>query len=215
MQRATNPTAPSKKLATRQRLLDAAVSSLIELGAAATTTLEVQRRSGASRGALLHHFPTHAALLSATIEELVRRNDEAVRQAELTMGDVLNPLERAIRILSSMSLQPAFLAELELWATSRTDSDLQAAIRGAERAARAERERVVESLFSAVRESPNYEAVKSLSLVFLRGMALSSVLVSSREYHEKLIAQWVRAVQVLLEAPPFDDDNQGGPARTS
>lgn len=206
MQTATSPGAPAKKLATRQRLLDAAVSSLIELGAAATTTLEVQRRSGASRGALLHHFPTHAALLSATIEELVRRNDQAVREAELTMGDILNPVERAVRVLSAMSLQPAFLAELELWAASRTDCDLQAAIRGAERDARTERERVVENLFSAVRESPNYEAVKSLSVEFLRGMALSSVLASNREYHEKLISQWVWAAHVLLEAPPF---NQG------
>ncbi|AGI24281.1 TetR family transcriptional regulator [Pseudomonas sp. ATCC 13867] len=207
MQTATSPTAPSRKLATRQRLLDAAVSSLIELGVASTTTLEVQRRAGASRGALLHHFPTHAALLSATIEELVRRNDEAVRQAELTMGDVLNPLERAIRILSTMSLQPAFLAELELWGASRTDSDLQAAIRSAERAARVERERVVESLLAAVQDSPNYEVVKSLSIAFLRGMALSSVLASNREYHEKLIAQWVWAVRVLLDAPPFREDN--------
>ncbi|PJI50100.1 MAG: TetR family transcriptional regulator [Pseudomonas sp.] len=207
MQTAPRPAAPAKKLATRQRLLDAAVSSLIERGAAATTTLEVQRRSGASRGALLHHFPTHAALLSATIEELVRRNDQAVREAELTMADVLNPVERAIRILSAMSLQPAFLAELELWAASRTDCDLQAAIRGAEREARTERERVVESLFSAVQENPNYEAVKSLSVEFLRGMALSSVLVSNREYHEKLITQWVWAVRVLLEAPPFKAGN--------
>ena len=207
MQTATSPAAPPKKLATPQRLLDAAVSSLIELGAAATTTLEVQRRSGASRGALLHHFPTHAALLSATIEELVRRNDQAVREAELTMGDILNPVERAVRVLSAMSLQPAFLAELELWAASRTDSDLQAAIRGAERDARTERERVVENLFSAVRESPNYEAVKSLSVEFLRGMALSSVLASNREYHEKLISQWVWGAHVLLEAPPFNQDD--------
>ncbi|WP_368759033.1 TetR family transcriptional regulator [Pseudomonas aeruginosa] len=207
MQTAANPTALSRKLATRQRLLDAAVSSLIELGVARTTTLEVQRRSGASRGALLHHFPTHAVLLSATIEELVRRNDEAVCQAEQAMSDISNPLERAMRVLSAMSLKPAFLAELELWAASRTDGDLQAAIRGAERTARAERERVVENLLSAVQEKPNYEVVKVLSIGFLRGMALSSVLVSNPDHHEKLVAQWVWAVQVLLDAPPFDGGN--------
>ncbi|MGC9539725.1 helix-turn-helix domain-containing protein, partial [Streptomyces sp. UG1] len=44
--------------ATRAQIVDAAVQSLIEVGVAATTTLEVQRRAGVSRGALLHHFPT-------------------------------------------------------------------------------------------------------------------------------------------------------------
>ena len=63
--------------ATRQKLLDAAVECLIELGVAGTTTLAVQRRVGASRGALLHHFPTHAELLAASVAELVRRNEQA------------------------------------------------------------------------------------------------------------------------------------------
>ncbi|HBP5357616.1 MULTISPECIES: TetR/AcrR family transcriptional regulator [Pseudomonas aeruginosa group] len=200
MPAASSPS-PASKVPTRQRLLDAAVSSLIELGASRTTTLEVQRRSGASRGALLHHFPTHAALLSATIEELVRRNDEAVRQAESTMAGVSDPVERAIRILAAMSLRPAFLAELELWGASRTDADLQAAVRDAERQAWVERERVVDSLFAAVRETPNYDAVKSLSIRFLRGMALSSVLLGNPEYNETLIAQWLWAVRILLRAP--------------
>lgn len=195
---------PGKKRATRQRLLDAAVASLIELGVARTTTLEVQRRSGASRGALLHHFPTHAALLSATIEELVRRNDEAVRQAESEMTEFPNVVERAIRILSAMSLQPAFLAELELWGAARTDEDLQAAIRSAERDARVERERVVNSLLAGVSANPNYEVVKALSVEFLRGMALSSILVSNPEHAEKLIAQWIWATNTLLATPATD-----------
>lgn len=195
------PDAKLKKQATRQRLLDAAVSSLIELGVARTTTLEVQRRSGASRGALLHHFPTHAALLSATIAELVQRNDEAVRQAEAEMGSVPNPIERAIRTLAAMSLQPAYLAELELWAASRTDPDLQEAIRNAERAARGERERVISNLFSSIRDNPNFDAITSLSVEFLRGMALSSVLAQNPDRYERLIRQWIAAVETLLRTP--------------
>ncbi|HBN9788251.1 TPA: TetR/AcrR family transcriptional regulator [Pseudomonas aeruginosa] len=204
MQTTTSPAAPAKKLATRQRLLDAAVASLIELGVARTTTLEVQRRSGASRGALLHHFPSHAALLSATIEELVRRNDAAVCQAEAGLMEIANPLERSIRTLASMTLQPAFLAEIELWAAARTDPDLQAAIRSAERDARGERERVIAKLFSAVSSHPNFECVMALSVEFLRGMALSSVLTTNPEHTEKLIGQWLWAAETLLQPPRPD-----------
>lgn len=55
---------------TRRALLDAAVESLIEVGFARTTTLEVQRRANVSRGALLHHFPSKAELLVAAIAHL-------------------------------------------------------------------------------------------------------------------------------------------------
>src|SRR5512144_1744818 len=55
---------------TRRALLDAAVQSLIEVGFARTTTLEVQRRAGVSRGALLHHFPSKAELLVAAVDHL-------------------------------------------------------------------------------------------------------------------------------------------------
>lgn len=55
---------------TRRALLDAAVESLIEVGFARTTTLEVQRRADVSRGALLHHFPSKAELLVAAVDHL-------------------------------------------------------------------------------------------------------------------------------------------------
>src|ERR1041384_5683522 len=55
---------------TRRALLDAAVQSLIEVGFARTTTLEVQRRADVSRGALLHHFPSKAELLVAAVDHL-------------------------------------------------------------------------------------------------------------------------------------------------
>jgi AcrR family transcriptional regulator len=55
---------------TRRALLDAAVESLIEVGFARTTTLEVQRRAKVSRGALLHHFPSKAELLVAAVDHL-------------------------------------------------------------------------------------------------------------------------------------------------
>src|SRR5437868_6497623 len=55
---------------TRRALLDAAVESLIDVGFARTTTLEVQRRANVSRGALLHHFPSKAELLVAAVDHL-------------------------------------------------------------------------------------------------------------------------------------------------
>ncbi|MBK8972296.1 MAG: TetR/AcrR family transcriptional regulator [Hahellaceae bacterium] len=185
----------------RQQLLDAAVSALIEVGVARTTTLDVQRRAGSSRGALLHHFPTHAQLLSATVAELVRRNDAAIEAAKPEMARYEKPVERAIRTLAQMSLQPAFMAEMELWAAARTDPDLKEALREAERLAKGERERVINEVFSEVGPSPHFATLVRLSRRFLSGLALTEMLGARVEQREQLIQDWCWAAECLLAQP--------------
>src|SRR3954471_19580098 len=74
---------------TRKALLDATVESLIEVGFARTTTLEVQRRAEVSRGALLHHFPSKAELLVAAVDHLAE-----MRARELKLLAMQLPSER-------------------------------------------------------------------------------------------------------------------------
>lgn len=189
-------------LGTRERILDAAVTIVIEQGTARATTLEVQRRAGVSRGALLHHFPTHADLLSATVEGLVKRNEEAVLASLAKLEGTRDVVERAIRVLAIASVQPAYLAELELWAVSRTDPDLRATLAEAERRARKDSERVLKTLFEASDSSPMQASVIAMTIEFLRGLALSGVLRGSPVRRQQLIGQWIQATKLLLETTP-------------
>ncbi|NED60867.1 TetR/AcrR family transcriptional regulator, partial [Streptomyces sp. SID10244] len=66
-------TQAQRTAATQAKVLDATVDALVELGYAGTTTQEVNRRAGVSRGALLHHFPTREALVVAAVSHLVDR----------------------------------------------------------------------------------------------------------------------------------------------
>lgn len=186
---------------TRQHILQTAVALLVEQGSARTTTLQVQQRAGVSRGALLHHFPTHAALLSATVEELVRRNERAVQDSLAKLEGTQDATERAIRVLAVASTRPAYLAELELWAVARTDTELRAALLQAERTARKDSERVLSSLFAATSDRPANATVMALTNEFVRGLALSSVLRSPVR-RQQLLAQWIRAARILLEQLP-------------
>lgn len=183
----------------RSAILESAVSSLIEQGTAATTTLDVQRRAGVSRGALLHHFPTHASLLAATVDELVRRNERAVQESLAALPDAGNSVERAIRILARVTSQPAYMAELELWAVARTDPDLRVLLSEAERAARKESDRVINALFRSVKGEAARTEVIAMTMEFLRGLALSGVLRKNPARRQKLLAGWIRATQTLLE----------------
>lgn len=194
-------TADTAEPTTRQHILQTAVALLVEQGSARTTTLQVQQRAGVSRGALLHHFPTHAALLSATVEELVRRNERAVQDSLAKLEGTQDATERAIRVLAVASTRPAYLAELELWAVARTDTELRAALLQAERTARKDSERVLSSLFAATSDRPANATVMALTNEFVRGLALSSVLRSPVR-RQQLLAQWIRAARILLEQLP-------------
>lgn len=185
--------------AMRQRLLDAAVECLIELGVAGTTTLAVQRRAGTSRGALLHHFPTHADLLAASVAELVKRNEQAVTASRAGVAPSHDPLRKAIDALAYAGRQPSYLAELELWAVARTDRPLRQALVAAERAAKREIDRVSADLFAKWAGADGYDDAVALTQHFMRGLAISENLRSSAARRERLISAWTAAMRPLLE----------------
>lgn len=185
--------------AMRQRLLDAAVSCLIELGVAGTTTLAVQRAAGTSRGALLHHFPTHADLLAASVAELVKRNEQAVATSRADAIQPHDKLRAAVNALAFAGRQPAYLAELELWAVARTDQPLKRALIAAERLARRDIERVYAELFGKWADSEAYPIAAALTQHFLRGLTISENLRSSPSRREALITAWTEAMRTMLE----------------
>ncbi|OLT36933.1 hypothetical protein BJF79_30355 [Actinomadura sp. CNU-125] len=189
--------------ATRAKIVRAAADSLVEAGAAATTTVEVQRRAGVSRGALLHHFATHEDLFGAAVGALVRRNEDAVREELAAAPAEGDPLLRALRVLRAVLRRPSFGAELELWAVARTNPRLRQVLRRAEGAARPDLYRVVGEILGAeVTAAPGYPLVAELTVQLLRGVAISDVLYREDADRDLLLEQWVRIARPLLAASP-------------
>ena len=196
--------------ATRAQIVDAAVESLIEVGVAATTTLEVQRRAGVSRGALLHHFPTREDLFGAAIGLLVARNEQAVHEELAAARPDGDPLSRSLRVLRSVMCGQSFGAEMELWAVSRTDARLRDVLRRAEGAARRDLYRVVDEVMGPeLTASTTYPAIAELTVQLLRGMAISDVLYREDTDRDALLEGWGRIVRPLLTG------SSGSPAAAS
>ncbi len=70
---------------TRAKLLDAAAACLAELGYGRTSSTEICRRAGVSRGAQLHHFPTKADLVSAALDHVFERRVDEFRALVQTL----------------------------------------------------------------------------------------------------------------------------------
>jgi AcrR family transcriptional regulator len=113
---------------TRARLLDATVASLAERGYAATTTTEVSQRSGVSRGALLHHFPSRQELVLAAVEHVVERRIDEVRALGARVPDGAHRVDMALELLWTTMRGPTFSACFELIVAARTDPGLGAAV---------------------------------------------------------------------------------------
>jgi AcrR family transcriptional regulator len=108
-------------------LIDATVSSLHEHGYSATSTLEVAKRAGVSRGAMLHHYPTKVHLMAATIYATYKSDIEAYRQTLSLLGDAKDGIERLIDTAWACFNSPNGIAQTEIWMAARSDRELAAA----------------------------------------------------------------------------------------
>src|SRR5579883_2294771 len=85
--------------AMQQRLLDATIDCLYEVGYSRTTTIEVAARAGVSRGAQLHHFPTKKRLVTVAVRHLLTKRLEEFRDAFATLPQGADKYASVIDIL--------------------------------------------------------------------------------------------------------------------
>src|SRR5215472_15702197 len=118
-------TQAERRDATRSRLLEATVQCLADLGYAGTTTTEVARWAGLSRGAQLHHFGTRAEMVTAGVEHLHRRLLHEFRAAMASLPAGADPLDASIDVIWGLYASPLTMAWMELSLAARTDEDLR------------------------------------------------------------------------------------------
>ncbi|MEV5748495.1 TetR/AcrR family transcriptional regulator [Actinoallomurus sp. NPDC052308] len=118
-------TQEERRAETQTRLLDATVECLAELGWAGTSTTEVARRAGVSRGAQQHHYPTKMLLVGAALKHLLERQRLAFEQAFAALPAERRNVEGALDLLWDTFRQAPALALMELAMAARTDATLR------------------------------------------------------------------------------------------
>lgn len=110
---------------TRSKLIQAAIDILFAKGYAATTTIEVTKRAKASRGAMLHHFPTRVDLLIATAEYILSSQRDYRRETLSAYAEGWSRFAAAAEVAWELQQQPATVALLEIMLGSRSDRELR------------------------------------------------------------------------------------------
>lgn len=184
---------------TRQAIMDATIRCLVEEGYAGTSTSAIQARSGVSRGALTHQFPSKQELLIAAVHYL-----SEVREAEIhdSVQELPHGPGRRTEGLRSMARSfqgDLFAAAVELWNASRTDDALHRPLYAAEQQlGRRHRVLLTEIFGPDLAAHPAFHQAMDVLLRHLRGTALTDILRRRPSEEGQVAEEGVKLVSSIL-----------------
>lgn len=183
-------TQAERRTHTRQALLEATLASLGELGYAGTTTLEVERRAGVSRGARLHHFPNKAALLAAAVDWLCDQLSERFLPAFAPSPSRKHERQRVragLHELFAIFQHPHFVAVLELSVAARTDAELRAQLRSVSERSRVLALEAARKLFPWLRSGDAERLIETIRVAFL-GLRMQEGVTADKRHTELVLS---------------------------
>lgn len=193
-----------KTLASRERILDAAVQCLIEHGYAGASTLRIQQVAGVSRGRLLHHFPSRDELLVGAVKHLASTGlgSFAVEHTSaITAADRdESRIDQAVAQMWTHFQQPYFWASVELWIAARHNESLRDALGPAEDELASSVRVTLDSLFGPYFVAhPNYRMLTNVLVSSMRGSALATTFSDRRSAGStRQLREWQSTARVLL-----------------
>jgi AcrR family transcriptional regulator len=182
---------------TRLRLLDATIDCLHDLGYLGTTTTEIARRAGLSRGAQLHHFPTKSELVETAVEHLFDRHIELFRER---LGKVPLGSDRAggaIEILWDIFSSPIFYAWLELVVAGRTDPHLGITVTRLNERLVADVSRTFQELFPSARK-PFADVAPAFTFALLQGLALERISTGDQDRVRLVLDRFKQLARMVM-----------------
>ena len=198
-------TQAARSAATRAALLSATVDTLVESGYRNTATQAVAKRAGVSYGALLHHFPTKADLLSAAVQHLFDQRIAEFRKAMADIPPHVPKVDAAIDLLWAMFQGATFTAWLELWVGARTDPELAAAVTRVDQQFVETSTDIFRELFAA-ETAGNADLPRvaiGMAYTFLDGLALSQLYAGYRPHDlDELLTVFKHLVSTAMPTDP-------------
>ncbi|WP_091917152.1 TetR/AcrR family transcriptional regulator [Mesorhizobium sp. YR577] len=191
MQKKTRRTQAERSASTREKILQATIDLLVELGNARLTTALVDERAGVSSGARAHHFRSKADLVVAATSHTYERAGELGRQRALSARTSLEPLREFTKDCLSIYFDWPFIAALEVVMTARSDEALMTRLRPVlEQFHSGMKATWLEALVAAGYETEQAEEDLALTLNLIRGMAVNKMWKNDESTYTALLDTW-------------------------
>lgn len=120
---------PNGDTAARDRVIDATVSCILELGFYRASTNEIARRAGVTWGVIQHYFGTREALMLAVLQNVGGQFVASVEDRHIEGEDAVDRMEQLIDIFSGHYADPSYLAHLQILLNMDRDPRTSAQVR--------------------------------------------------------------------------------------
>lgn len=185
----------------REALMRATIDVLISHGYNGLSIKEVASRSGMSRGALAHHYPSKAELVvaatAAVYDEALARGQRMAR----TVGAIRDPVGNFIADCTSVYLEWPFLAALEIIMVARTDALLMKQIQPVMQNYRQKTNATWLEVFGrAGIAPPESERILNLTLNLIRGIGVNTLWQVDQRANKRLLRGWADSLRAQLGA---------------
>lgn len=163
-----------KSAQTRERVLQATIDCIYDLGYSLTTTDKVASRAKVSRGAMLHHFPNRRELITAAVRYLneQRLQNFLTEEESIQASGEPSKIGAGIDVYWNQLSSPLFVVFQELQVLSRTDAELREALEAALADSDTAWRATVERVFPDLTRSARHELANSITIYLCEGMAL-------------------------------------------
>jgi AcrR family transcriptional regulator len=184
----TRRTQLERSTETRERLLNATVGALIELGYANLTTPDICKRAGISQGALFKHFPTKADLIAVAIEGLYQQILESYRQRIDLLPDGEDRINNGLQALWQAYQDPKMIASLDLHTAARTDPQLQAVLQPLIAQHRENIMNLARELYPQFSSQNGFVLLVDMVVMVMMGFLVENLITGRSSIHEERMA---------------------------
>ena len=176
-----NAPTQARSIATRRRLLAAAIDALVARGYAGATTTAIAKGAEVSQGALFKHFESKNALLGEALRQLFTELVEEFR-ARLICDTNPDRLGAAIHLLWHIFCSARLQAAFELYLAARTDPELADVVRPVLSNHRDNLVAEARVLFpEAAEHNPDFEPMVLAIMNMMQGAALAASVLPTTE----------------------------------
>lgn len=180
---------------TQARVMQATIECVLAKGIRATSTVDVARQAGVSRGALVHHYPSKTLLMQSALEDLLNQEVESVRQLAVSVQEGNFDFDSLLRVLHEHFKGDLYMVTLEYLTTARTDPDIMKVLIPLAARFNSSLETIWEQLVASSRHTSRKNRVAlNATLCMMRGMGAQSIWRDDPELYRDMLLFWKDAL---------------------
>jgi AcrR family transcriptional regulator len=181
---------------TSTRLMSATIDLLHDRGLSRTSTPEIARAAGVSRGALTHHFASREAIISASVAEMLGKTTADLHRFAEDFMQRGGSSDEIVDYIWRMMSDRLFYVTMEYLPEARHNPSFRADLVPVVREFHAGLDAIWTALAARTGVDPDHvRVVMNATMCLVRGMISQTILRTDPEYYGDMLRFWKQQVR--------------------